>query len=168
MYNFARDDVTQQAVPTSLHTVQSFVSANPSPQFSFYDRFSRQRNKPLMLSETGSAWDSNQKGQRRVVLDDPNASKNELLSKISWVKSIIDAISKLPNFKAAVWFEEIKEESSYGLSNVRVMRDYRMTFSQSIRKEFFEALSDNKATNYIWADSLDRNKTYLCSGVVKF
>jgi hypothetical protein len=121
-----------------------------------------------MLSETGSAWDSNQKGQRNVVTQDSNASANEMKSKISWVKSIVHAIGILPNFKAAVWFEEKKEESSYSVSNVRVIRDYRITFSSFIRKEFLSTLSNEKSINYVWADSINRNKTYQCSGSLQF
>jgi hypothetical protein len=121
-----------------------------------------------MLAETGSAWDSNQKGQRAVISQDSNAFKKELDSKISWVKSIIYAIGMLPNFKAAVWFEEKKYESSYEVPNVRVIRDYRITFSPSIREEFLSTLSDGKSINYVWADSINRNKTYHCSGLLQF
>lgn len=121
-----------------------------------------------MLAETGSAWDYNQKGHRNVVVQDSNASAKELESKISWVKSITNAIGMLPKFKAAVWFEEKKDESSYAVSSVRVVRDYRITFSSSIRKAFLSTLSTGDSINYVWADSINRNKKYLCSGILKF
>lgn len=151
-----------------MNSVYSFVTASPASHLSFYDRFSRQRDKPFILAETGSAWDSNQKGHRNVVLQDSNSSSKELETKISWLKSIINAIGMLPKFKAAVWFEEKKDESSYSVANVRVIRDYRITFTSSLRKAFLTTLSDGDSINYVWADSVDRNKTYLCSGILKF
>jgi hypothetical protein len=42
--------------------------------------------------------------------------------------------------KAAVWFEEKKVETSYDDANVEVMRDYRITFNQTVRNQFVNDL----------------------------
>ena len=106
----------------------------------FYDTFVQRTGKPFMFSETGSASIYDKPGQSTVGI--PVTTQLEVDTKQSWWTAILqDSIlapknTKISRLKAAVWFEERKDESSYDNPNIMIERDYRITFNESVRRAF--------------------------------
>lgn len=109
-------------------------------RFPFYENFVVKTGKPFMFSETGSASIYDKPGQRTVGI--PITQKLEVDTKQAWWSTIFkDSIlapknTKLSRLKAAVWFEERKDETSYDNPSIMVERDYRITFNESVRDAF--------------------------------
>ena len=167
VYNIQRNPTTRQTQPV---TEDVFLRPNNAESLSgvdaihnFYQRFVVDKNKPFILSETGSSYVSNQPGGTSIIPDtDPEAA--ELAVKESWWKAIL-ATSANPAFTghwhAATWFEEIKDEQSYDDANIYITRDYRITQKEAIRSAF---LRDTQAAGDRIKWSTDFK--YTCAGTV--
>ena len=66
------------------------------------------------------------------------------------------------SLRAAVWFEEIKNEESYFDSQARVIKDYRITESPAVRQAFQTDL--NAAGEHI---KYAENFAYTCDGTIQ-
>lgn len=151
VYNTGRDSRTRQTTPANPNIVAAYISSASDTLFDFYGRYSAAKGKPFMLSETGSAFITNY------------TSGDELSIKQSWWVSILNAAVRsndFPNWKAAVWFEEIKPEQSYDDSSLSVIKDYRITFKEDIKNALVRDLTAEP--RLVWADSMK----YSCNGSV--
>jgi hypothetical protein len=154
VYNTGRDARTRQTSPANPNIVAAYISSSTNALFDFYGRFSAAKNKPFMISETGSAFVTN------YTVGD---TALELSVKQSWWTSILNAAVRsrnFPNWKAAVWFEEIKPEQSYDDHTQSVMKDYRITFSEPVKAALMRDLTAEP--RIVWADSL----RYTCNGSI--
>jgi hypothetical protein len=106
--------------------------------YPYYINWVEGTGKPFMFSETAAAIVSNVAGQPQIVKDPPT-DESELAVKQQWWRQILqDTIyaepdSLLSRTKAAVWFEEVKDETSYDNENAKILRDYRVTFKPFIQ-----------------------------------
>lgn len=114
---------------------------------SFYPRFVTQKSKPFILSETGSAVVANDPSPLVApAVTVPFTAASEVAIKQSWwtgifVSSVMaPANTLLSGLRGAVWFEEIKIETSYDNSRT-VLRDYRATFAPLVAAALASDLS---------------------------
>ena len=138
IYNYGQ----QVTVPGTLANYMS--PANPLHDF--YGIFSAGKNKPFMLGETGSSF---------------RPGTDELAIKESWWKEIFATLNsgRFPLFKAAIWFEEIKSELNFAMSE-EIVNDYRITFSDPIKTAFVNDVTP--INSVLWGEQM----TYSCSGFV--
>ena len=90
-----------------------------------------------MLSETGAAIEDNIPGLPTYITV-PYTSEQEVSIKQTFWRAIFqssispnDGPAKMPKMKAAVWFEEIKEEEA-SLVTFKVIRDFRITHNPAV------------------------------------
>ncbi|KAJ3030572.1 hypothetical protein HDV00_008845 [Rhizophlyctis rosea] len=101
----------------------------------FYDRFSAQKNKPMMLAESGAP----------LIVGRPGAS--ELDIKRAWWQQTVNStiFSLFPNLKAIVNFEERKDNGDGSI------RDWAYTFNQTVADAYTAYLDGvRKAGGKIW------------------
>jgi hypothetical protein len=115
-----------------------------------------------MLAETAASSDTNYAGGNLEVT--PHTEQEESTNKKAWITSMLNAVKEFPEFKAAVWFEEIKPESVPG---GRCMRDFRITKSADLRRVFLEGIEESERKN-IFVDGIVKNEVYKCSGALNF
>ncbi|KAJ3256788.1 hypothetical protein HK103_005162 [Boothiomyces macroporosus] len=158
IYNYYRHSHTTHqtaAVPDFVFYDPNAVATLRSDKnhLNFYDRFVVKTGKPFILSETGSAFAYNAPDSRPLIKNDLSLPliDQEVQIKESWWRaifwiSILDKDKKkLPKLKAAVWFEEMKEENSYDWDQygpVNIIRDYRITFNSTVKDRFVKDLYD--------------------------
>ncbi|KAJ3273458.1 serine palmitoyltransferase, long chain base subunit [Terramyces sp. JEL0728] len=158
IYNYYRHSHTthQTAVVPDLvfYDPKAVATLRSDKEYlNFYDRFVLKKGKPFILSETGSAFAYNAPNSRPLIKDDLSTPlvDQEAQIKESWWRaifwtSILDKQKvKLPKLQAAVWFEEMKEEQSYDWDQygaVNIIRDYRITFNETVRNRFVKDLYD--------------------------
>jgi hypothetical protein len=155
-YNYNFDAVTQQTLPPEPNAftdpARSTSLFGVDALHNFYQRFVVSKGKPFMMAETGSSYVTNLAGS---LVNDPLEIQNKRL----WWQDILTT-SASPQFalwKAATWFEEIKQEQSYGNVNLQIIRDYRITFSETVKSLF---LTDIQQDRIVDADQIK----YTCSG----
>jgi hypothetical protein len=146
LYNLARS--RGQHRPAAADTFTSTAAGNVlslyGGNFPFYPTYVLQKSKPFIFSETGSAVNYDIGPQKSVL--DPLTVEQEVQTKQAWWTAIFrDSVlqttdTKLSRLKAAVWFEERKEETSYDDATIRVMRDYRITYNATVRNAFLKDL----------------------------
>ena len=158
LYSYTRSRATGNTAPVGVDTAADQLNRN-----GFLNNFVLQKNKPLMLAETGASTDSNLP-KETPILASVNDEQTEAAVKKSWMDSIISAANSTPLFKAAVWFEEIKPEN---IPAGRVMRDFRITSKNSLTKVFLDCIRTLQRRS-VFVDSLDRKKAYLCTGDINF
>ena len=135
LYNFERRNGQAVVASPTVFTDPASQESLFSTTFPFYSAYVSSKRKPFIFSETGSAVDYNY--QTATIVPSPPTVAIEVETKRSWWNAILSsARSDLPGLKAAVWFEEFKDEASYQDSTQRVMRDYRISYNSSVIDAF--------------------------------
>lgn len=116
-----------------------------------------------MLAETGASSDKNIPGgaQRISAVHTP---QQEADVKEAWMKSLIAAIDKFPEFKGAVWFEESKHEF---VGTVELLRDFRITSSDLLTQVFLRDIQTLQREN-VFVDGIKKTQVYKCTGELNF
>jgi hypothetical protein len=92
-----------QTVASQSTAISGILSGSGTTAFNnFYDRFSKAKGKPFILSETGTAVQSNINGN---TVRTPATPQQELTLKQTWWNNIFSLKTQFPNFRGAVWFE---------------------------------------------------------------
>jgi hypothetical protein len=141
LYNLNRANGQHRPAPPT-----TFTDTNPNNVLSlyggsypFYPRWVQGTGKPFIFSETGSAVNIDT-GRNSVQV--PATPELELAVKRSWWTPLFqDSVmqtgdTKLARLKGAVWFEERKIEMDYSDPTIPVIRDYRISYSEVVKKAF--------------------------------
>jgi hypothetical protein len=110
----------------------------------FYENFSKQKRKPFMVAETSAP----------VIPAILTRTASNLAIKRNWWMQLFSeaSIQKFPNFKLAIWFDEIKSDGAE-------IRDWAITSDPEVIKGFS---TDFKAMKKVlFAESID----YECDGL---
>ena len=141
MYNLNRQNGQTIAAPPDVFTNAGTLSLF-NPRFPFYPEYVEKTRKPFMFSETGSAINYDKAG--RTSIGTVATIRQEVESKQSWWNAVLDSSvlaapnTKLSRLKAAVWFEERKDEASYENPAITIERDYRITYNETVRNAFMK------------------------------
>jgi hypothetical protein len=140
LYSFSRQQGQHVPAPHGLLTDPNGVVSLYGGQYPYYPTWVEKTGKPFMFSETGAAIVYDTGSVPFVKLKATTAL--ELQVKQRWWSEILaetiyaEKGTKLSRTKAAVWFEEFKNEFSYDDSNVLLLRDYRISYNSTIRNAF--------------------------------
>jgi hypothetical protein len=143
---FFQDQMTGQGA-----TVQLFnpIVLNDGGLRNFYKRFSADKNKPMLIPETGAPWFDN-------ILN-PQATEVEV--KQDWWRQIYStqALQNLPNIHMVVHFEEKKADAG------AQVRDWRILENPSVRNAFISDMNSIRQRILFGPDL-----SYQCDGSVSF
>jgi hypothetical protein len=129
-------------------TINQVRAANPNVLVgnfgSFYSTYAVAKNKPFMMSETAASVLYNVPGSN-FVRQNPSLELELSVKKGWWTNILQDSVGqlgddRLSRMAAAVWFEEFKLENSFG-SNSPVLKDFRLTFNETVKQSFLTDLS---------------------------
>lgn len=116
-----------------------------------------------MLAETAASSDKNVPGGTQRI-SSTHTPEQEAAVKESWMKSIVSALGQFPEFKAAVWFEEIKPEA---VLNVELLRDFRITSTDLLTQVFLTSIETSLREN-VFVDGTVKTQVYKCTGELNF